>query len=50
VTDKAATNEQVDNEEVTNPEVAAANAATEPADPLSQLERERDDYLDALQR
>jgi molecular chaperone GrpE len=50
VTDKTVTNEQVDNDEVTSAGAVPEEAANEPADPLSQLERERDDYLDSLQR
>ena len=50
MTDKTVTNEQVDNDEVTSAGAVPEEAANEPADPLSQLERERDDYLDSLQR
>lgn len=47
--DKAATNEQVETEKLNDGE-AAHVAPAEPADPRSELERERDDYLDSLQR
>lgn len=40
------TDEIVHNDEVT----ASTDAVTEPLDPRSDLERERDDYLDSLQR
>lgn len=50
MTDKTVTNEQVDNDEVTSAGAVPEEAANESADPLSQLERERDDYLDSLQR
>ncbi|MGA2432718.1 MAG: nucleotide exchange factor GrpE [Acidimicrobiales bacterium] len=49
MTDNAVTNGQVDNDEVGADGVVEAKSA-EPTDPLSQLERERDDYLDSLQR
>jgi molecular chaperone GrpE len=50
VNDKAATNEQVVNVTVSDGEVAAEVTAAGPIDPRSQVERERDDYLDSLQR
>jgi molecular chaperone GrpE len=51
VTDKTTTNEQVGDEVVANGEVAAReSAAAGLQDPRSDLERERDDYLDSLQR
>jgi len=49
VNEKAATNEQVETEKLNDGE-AAQFAPAEPVDARSELERERDDYLDSLQR
>lgn len=50
MTDQTAANERVENDDVTIDEVGPGMATTAPVDPRSDVERERDDYLDSLQR